>query len=543
MLAESQRFNSAIARNDALYQWLSKIRAGNFDQTQAIANSNLPAIAVVPEQDQFEFVVEQNQFVLRDRALTPLLRSQKTYATASEAWQAAYACSENLFYFKRYGQTELVDANRQVIAQFAEDPLTLFKRLNRTDALLQVAPIPVEAETRYRCQLNDRAGNVLLQATQIFETQDRAIDRFYQDVLGMLFEPQLRYSSATRQGFSFGVLGRPGDSSSKVAIHPQVYATAAERDAIVNQLFLLIRTNRLPFAIAQTQAPGYVGQIADLRTTERFEDAQKAWEQGDRIMELMGEDGQNFRAIESSGGLCGWELRDGDTSLATQIYPNKDDRDAAIKQLHQLANHQGFHVLEHILLRPRRSQQASHRIMQIPLFWWKGYRLLPERFEAWYPSLLYHLIFDETLEQLLPINVRAEMTPYTIAQSDPYSFWVSIVLPYWPEQFRNFNFRRFVERTLRLEAPAHIALKIAWVNVQQMDQFETAYQYWLAQLVQTATEGTACDLVRAQNQLVTILTQLRSIYPQGTLSSAQAAPKNPIVLNQTVLGSAKESSL
>ncbi|NIR47902.1 hypothetical protein GWO43_27650, partial [candidate division KSB1 bacterium] len=42
---------------------------------------------------------------------------------------------------------------------------------------------------------------------------------------------------------------------------------------------------------------------------------------------------------------------------------------------------------------------------------------------------------------------------------DPYSFRVSIVLPYWPTGFQDREFRRFFERTLREQIPAHILVK------------------------------------------------------------------------------------
>ena len=42
---------------------------------------------------------------------------------------------------------------------------------------------------------------------------------------------------------------------------------------------------------------------------------------------------------------------------------------------------------------------------------------------------------------------------------DPYSFRASVVLPAWPRRFRTMPIREHVEKTLHLEAPAHISLK------------------------------------------------------------------------------------
>ncbi len=306
-----------------------------------------------------------------------------------------------------------------------------------------------------------------------------------------------------------------GDRNSKVAAHPKSYASEAERDAAVNQLFLLVRTARL-LMVTEPQEPAFVGRIYGrdgsrlLQTTQRFASEEPGWQQGNPLLELAGEvaelptNGQNFRLINSSG-VAGWELTNvaKEQILATQFYKTQRDRDTAIQTLQQHVNDEGFHVLEHLLLRPRPSLNPSEALL--PIY------VQPD--ETW----------DDTL--------------FTIARRDPYSFWVTIVLPYWSDRFRDINFRRFVERTLRLEAPAHIALKIAWVDVHQMDQFETAYRHWLEQLAQNACEDTACHLVDALNQLIQILPKLRSVYPQGVLADAagRSSPPNPIILNQTKL--------
>ncbi len=143
----------------------------------------------------------------------------------------------------------------------------------------------------------------------------------------------------------------------------------------------------------------------------------------------------------------------------------------------------------------------------------------------------------------LPITkVSPSETAPCSAAYDPYSFWISVVLPYWPARFRDMNFRRLVERTLRLEAPAHVALKICWVDVFQMHEFEEAYRQWLEQLNLDACQNAACDLTTSLNRLIAILSQLNNIYPEGTLHDCdESGPDdNPIVLNQTALGTANE---
>ena len=155
---------------------------------------------------------------------------------------------------------------------------------------------------------------------------------------------------------------------------------------------------------------------------------------------------------------------------------------------------------------------------------------------------------DLELDKILHIIVNPDDAQYPstdpdrLARQDPYSFWVTVVLPYWPRRFRDVDFRHFVERTLRLEAPAHVALKIAWVNVHQLHQFQTDYRHWLEQLAQYTCQGAACDLTGALNQLLDILPRLRNVYPKATLHNCdQNRPgDSPILLNRTAIGDAND---
>lgn len=50
-------------------------------------------------------------------------------------------------------------------------------------------------------------------------------------------------------------------------------------------------------------------------------------------------------------------------------------------------------------------------------------------------------------------------------EEDPYSFRLTFVLPGWPPPLKeNLELRRFAERTIRQEAPAHLLSKICWVG-------------------------------------------------------------------------------
>jgi len=408
------------------------------------------------------------------------------------------------------------------------------------ERFLQVEEVIGET-SGYRFRLIDREGVTLLQGLQLFADENIVRDRFYQDVLGVLFEPGAIEPTTSHEGFGFRVLSKPRDRHSAVATSPQLYASERERDGAIEHLFLLVRTAHLNITwtgLENSSHPTYIGRVYDqnrnilLETSQRHTTQETAWEQGNVLMELAGveadfsengkPDTKNFRLIDSEPAdngdnsdpnqsltaAYGWELtnRGKDQILATHYYTSQKERNQSIQILQQLVNDEGFHVLEHILLRPK-----------------------------------------TTSDNFLPIcvngddatNKMGEATPLTY--QDPYAFWITIILPYWTERFRNIDFRRFVERTLRLEAPAHIALKIAWLNVQQMREFEVAYRDWLEQLASETANGSSCNLSGTLNNLLTIIPQLRSVYPQGILYDSQVASKDqPIILNQTALGTAND---
>jgi hypothetical protein len=153
---------------------------------------------------------------------------------------------------------------------------------------------------------------------------------------------------------------------------------------------------------------------------------------------------------------------------------------------------EGMHLIEHILLRPRA----------------EGWALLPVCLAEG-----CHFCGDE----------------------DPYSFRVSVVLPYWPGRFRDLSFRALVERTLREEAPAHVQVKACWVSQGQMITLDEAYRDWLSARATSAANSASVEAASAR--LVAVLGSLRSVYPQATLHDCDAGEDETIVrLGSTALG-------
>nr|MDZ8203790.1 hypothetical protein [Dendronalium sp. ChiSLP03b] len=514
VLSDAGRWLKTEEREIALKRWFSSIQA----------NQNQFKLDVETTGKNYCFVIKNNT----DNQT--LLRSLNSYSTVDAAWQAAGDFAENLRYLNRYvspardpaGQSHGLgikdkDGNLLAVAETDRNPREIFQQLNSVEQFLRIENENQPIATSYSYRLLNRNGDIVLQSIQVFENENTARDRFYCDVLGILFEPGAIYPTATNDGFGFRVLSKPGDRKSEVAIHPHTYTSEQERDAAVNGLFLLVRTARLSISIEQ-QSPAFIGQVCDqekhiiLEGTQRHDTEDAAWKESNFLVELAQEQ-DNFRLVDSDNGVYGWELTNEskDQILASHYYSSLDERNQAIAALQARNNDEGFHVLEHILLRPKTKQPAA--------------------------------ISDD----FLPIIVTADDAKTQAGQScltwqDPYSFWVTVILPYWPERFRDINFRRFVEQTLRLEAPAHVALKIAWLDVRQMREFEAAYRQWLEQLSLEICEDAACDLTGALNRLLAILPKLRSVYPKGILLDSQesGSKENPIILNQTALGTAND---
>ena len=131
------------------------------------------------------------------------------------------------------------------------------------------------------------------------------------------------------------------------------------------------------------------------------------------------------------------------------------------------------------------------------------------------------------------------------ANNDPYSFKATIVLPGYLQRFKSIVFRKYAEKIFRQESPAHVLLKICWVNLSDMIGFQTHYKNWLSSHAQFRLKRCANSLTDLEKQeyqtnlenLVGTLKELNTIYPEGNLYDCQISEsKNPIILGNTSLG-------
>jgi hypothetical protein len=158
-----------------------------------------------------------------------------------------------------------------------------------------------------------------------------------------------------------------------------------------------------------------------------------------------------------------------------------------------ICNSEGMHLIEHILLRPR---NPGDRLMQVCL---------------------------------------SEDCSFC-GEEDPYSFRISVLLPYWPRRFQDLNFRRFAERVIREETPAHIHARICWIDNADMLALDTAHREWREALASKPVDAPLLS-TRAQT-LIEVLESLRTVYPPATLHDCDEGgdDDNIVRLGETNLG-------
>lgn len=157
---------------------------------------------------------------------------------------------------------------------------------------------------------------------------------------------------------------------------------------------------------------------------------------------------------------------------------------------------EGFHLIEHLLLRPKYE-------------------------------------FHDTL-----FEVCLNPDCFFCGEEDPYSFRVTAVLPYWMEKFVDpqMKIREYTNRLFRQEAPAHVHLKICWVNNSQMRLVDLHYRRWLEENAKRFPNKEM--LSRRLNALISIMGKLRNVYAEGFLHDCEdSEEENTIILNKSYLGS------
>jgi len=179
----------------------------------------------------------------------------------------------------------------------------------------------------------------------------------------------------------------------------------------------------------------------------------------------MAVDKNNYGHVDGRVGFwVGVEPTARTTDNALMLEPKADPEEIEkrLQYIQDLASRNceedGFHLLEHILLRPRN--------------------------DAYTQLLKPMLCCLENLEWL-----------------DPYSFWVTVVIPGWSGRFSDEARRQAFVQTVLREMPAQLEVRFCSVTREGMFQFEKVYHEWLRCLCSEKQDG----LAQATNDLVQLM--------------------------------------
>ncbi|WP_462219726.1 hypothetical protein [Ferruginibacter sp.] len=152
---------------------------------------------------------------------------------------------------------------------------------------------------------------------------------------------------------------------------------------------------------------------------------------------------------------------------------------------------EGFHIVEHILLRPKDDDFTP--------------------------------LFDPVIVQDM-LARKVKQTPTDLLIEDGYSFWITVAVPNWLPQFKNnINAQYQFEQLVRRETPAHILVRFCWMSPKEMYQFETAYLQWLYE--NALEKPNERELTQHVNSLVQIMKQCKfSIREMGDPCLNNTAP-------------------
>ncbi|MEO6834261.1 MAG: hypothetical protein ABI378_16200 [Chitinophagaceae bacterium] len=137
-------------------------------------------------------------------------------------------------------------------------------------------------------------------------------------------------------------------------------------------------------------------------------------------------------------------------------------------------------------------------------------------------------------DTLLPICIGPDCAELCL-KDDPYSFRMTLVMN-GESGITNskIEFRRYAERAIRFEIPAHLGLKICWVSTDQLIEMEQKYCAYLAEWAKDVLDKAALSL--RLKDLLEVFNNLKSDYPPASLHDCvDGNDENRVFLNQTVV--------
>jgi hypothetical protein len=237
-----------------------------------------------------------------------------------------------------------------------------------------------------------------------------------------------------------------------------------------------------------------------------------------RVHRMMGLTSANNRSLVKALNVIDYKV------LLQKIAAKQDPLPA--DQLHvadtrfeSFDKHFGVHVLEHILLRPLYKKPVNQ------------------------------------LTQLLPLCGDGSNNQHAVCLlPDNYSMQMTVVLPGWLAISNNMDFRAFTEHLIRSEAPAHVALKICWLDPALMFVFEKTTEALFTQMAKIKLPGAKPSNIvltnynKALDDVYTMMGVLKNMYLPSNLDECENINYNndtdeikiPVILNYSALGSGHE---
>jgi len=167
-------------------------------------------------------------------------------------------------------------------------------------------------------------------------------------------------------------------------------------------------------------------------------------------------------------------------AFTPQFYTSSQMACEAAERARRLIDSEGLHLVEHILLRP--CPEADDKCPNRPQ---------PTGQEnnctlKWIPG-----------GEKDPCGVNEDKPIIFVPGNDPYSFIATVALPAWPARFRTDTNRAILEKMLQREAPAHVLLRILWLNPREFCCFEAYFKQWNEWLAEklSSTAYSDCDFL------------------------------------------------
>lgn len=184
---------------------------------------------------------------------------------------------------------------------------------------------------------------------------------------------------------------------------------------------------------------------------------------------------------------------------------------------------EGFHIVEHILLRPRSSNDSEpdttflsfgHQISGFEkrtdsrvTCRAEQHGLLENTQIQIFDTDKYNGIYVITNVTLNTFDIETKFETSETGQwiylhplTDPYSFQLSFVFPNWIHRFKNENFRKLIYKIVSSEVPAHITPYYHWLDKDKMQDFERAYTHWLNTIMNKNAQSE--NIKNTSNELI-----------------------------------------